>query len=92
MTHLSDCARAPPTCHRPPKRPKALSLHFLYWRLAMSFSIFEKELEIIKAEIANSGKPLEMVEKISKGKIEKFLKRYEKDKEAKELSISDDET
>ena len=35
--------------------------------------IVEKELEIIKAEIANSGKPLEMVEKISKGKIEKFL-------------------
>jgi len=35
--------------------------------------IVEKELEIIKAEITNSGKPLEMAEKISKGKITKFL-------------------
>jgi len=35
--------------------------------------IIEKELEIIKAEITNSGKPAEMVEKISKGKISKFL-------------------
>ena len=35
--------------------------------------IVEKELEIIKAEITNSGKPTEMVEKISKGKISKFL-------------------
>ena len=35
--------------------------------------IVDKELEIIKAEIANSGKPLEMAEKISKGKISKFL-------------------
>ena len=33
----------------------------------------DKELEIIKAEITNSGKPKEMVEKISKGKISKFL-------------------
>mgnify|MGYP001271036112 CR=1 FL=1 len=33
----------------------------------------EKELEIIKAEIKNSGKPLDMIDKISKGKIEKFL-------------------
>ena len=33
----------------------------------------DKELEIIKAEIKNSGKPAEMVEKISKGKISKFL-------------------
>ena len=33
----------------------------------------EKELEIIKAEIVNSGKPSEMVDKISKGKISKFL-------------------
>ncbi len=33
----------------------------------------DKELEIIKAEIKNSGKPPEMVEKISKGKIEKFI-------------------
>ena len=36
-------------------------------------SIVDKELEIIKAEIANSGKPIEMAEKISKGKISKFL-------------------
>ena len=36
-------------------------------------SIVDKELEIIKAEITNSGKPKEMVEKISKGKISKFL-------------------
>ncbi len=36
-------------------------------------SIVNKELEIIKAEITNSGKPTEMAEKISKGKISKFL-------------------
>ena len=36
-------------------------------------SIVDKELEIIKAEIINSGKPKEMVEKISQGKIAKFL-------------------
>ena len=36
-------------------------------------SIVDKELEIIKAEISNSGKPGEMAEKISKGKISKFL-------------------
>ena len=36
-------------------------------------SIVDKELEIIKAEVLNSGKPKEMVEKISKGKIAKFL-------------------
>ncbi len=35
--------------------------------------IVDKELEIIKAEITNSGKPKEMAEKISKGKISKFL-------------------
>ena len=35
--------------------------------------IVDKELEIIKAEISNSGKPDEMIEKISKGKITKFL-------------------
>ena len=35
--------------------------------------IVDKELEIIKAEIANSGKPKDMAEKISKGKISKFL-------------------
>ncbi len=36
-------------------------------------NIVDKELEIIKAEITNSGKPAEMAEKISKGKISKFL-------------------
>ena len=36
-------------------------------------NIIDKELEIIKAEITNSGKPPEMVEKISKGKLSKFL-------------------
>jgi elongation factor Ts len=35
--------------------------------------IVDKELEIIKAEILNSGKPADMAEKISKGKISKFL-------------------
>ena len=35
--------------------------------------IVDKELEIIKAEISNSGKPIEMVEKIAMGKISKFL-------------------
>ena len=35
--------------------------------------IIEKELEIIKAETINSGKPVDMAEKISKGKISKFL-------------------
>ncbi len=33
----------------------------------------DKELEIIKAEITNSGKPIGMADKISKGKISKFL-------------------
>ena len=36
-------------------------------------TIVDKELEIIKAEITNSGKPAEMAEKISKGKLSKFL-------------------
>ena len=36
-------------------------------------NIVNKELEIITAEILNSGKPKEIVEKISKGKITKFL-------------------
>ena len=35
--------------------------------------IVDKELEIIKEEIKNSGKPNDIVEKISKGKITKFL-------------------
>tara|TARA_X000000950_G_scaffold287054_1_gene397881 strand:- start:260 stop:1126 length:867 start_codon:yes stop_codon:yes gene_type:complete len=36
-------------------------------------ALVEKELEIVKAEIINSGKPVEIAEKISKGKISKFL-------------------
>ena len=35
--------------------------------------IVAKELEIIKAEITNAGKPEELAEKIAKGKISKFL-------------------
>jgi elongation factor Ts len=35
--------------------------------------LIDKELEIIKAELLNSGKPSEMIEKISKGKINKFI-------------------
>ena len=33
----------------------------------------DKELEIIKAELKNSGKKPEMIEKISLGKIKKFI-------------------
>ena len=36
-------------------------------------SITYKELEIIQAEITNSGKPKEMAEKIARGKLSKFL-------------------
>jgi len=36
-------------------------------------TIVNKELEIIKAEILNSGKPVDIADKISKGKISKFL-------------------
>ena len=39
----------------------------------ISKAIVDKELEIIKAEITNSGKPADMAEKISKGKLAKFL-------------------
>ena len=35
--------------------------------------VIDKELEIIKAEITNSGKPAEVADKISKGKLSKFL-------------------
>ena len=35
--------------------------------------IIDKEIEIIKAEIINSGKPKEITEKISQGKISKFI-------------------
>lgn len=36
-------------------------------------TIIDKEMEIIKAELLNSGKPADMVEKIAKGKINKFI-------------------
>ena len=36
-------------------------------------TLIDKELEIIKEEIKNSGKPAEMAEKISRGKISKFI-------------------
>ena len=35
--------------------------------------VIDKEIEIIKAELLNSGKPVEMIDKISKGKINKFI-------------------
>jgi len=35
--------------------------------------IIDKEIEIIKAELLNSGKPEDIVEKIAKGKINKFI-------------------
>jgi elongation factor Ts len=39
----------------------------------LSKVVIDKEMEIIKAELLNSGKPAEMIEKISKGKINKFI-------------------
>ena len=39
----------------------------------LSKVVTDKEMEIIKAELLNSGKPPEMIEKISKGKINKFI-------------------
>ena len=39
----------------------------------LSRDIINKETEIIKAELLNSGKPTEMIEKITKGKINKFI-------------------
>ena len=36
-------------------------------------NLIDKELEIIKAEIVNSGKPAEIAEKIANGKIAKFI-------------------
>ena len=42
--------------------------------MILNKEIVDKELEIIKAEIINSGKPAEMAEKISKGKIIKIFK------------------
>ena len=35
--------------------------------------ILDKELEIIKAELSNSGKEDGMIEEISKGKLNKFI-------------------
>jgi len=35
--------------------------------------VTDKEMEIIKAELMNSGKQTEMIEKIAKGKINKFI-------------------
>jgi elongation factor Ts len=35
--------------------------------------VTNKEMEIIKAELLNSGKPPEIIEKIAKGKINKFI-------------------
>jgi elongation factor Ts len=39
----------------------------------LSKEIISKEIEIIKAELLNLGKPEEIVEKIAKGKINKFI-------------------
>jgi len=39
----------------------------------LSKKIIDKEMEIIKAELLNSGKHADIVEKISKGKINKFI-------------------
>jgi len=39
----------------------------------LSKAVVDKELEIIKAELLNSGKPNEIIEKIAKGKINKFI-------------------
>ena len=40
---------------------------------SLSKEVVDKEIEIIKAELLNSGKQPEIVEKISKGKINKFI-------------------
>jgi len=39
----------------------------------LSKAIVDKEMEIVKAELLNSGKQAEMIEKIAKGKINKFI-------------------
>ena len=36
-------------------------------------TIVDKEMEIIKAELENSGKPADMIDKIAKGKLNKFI-------------------
>jgi len=40
---------------------------------SLNKKILEKELEIIKAELLNSGKKEEMIDKISQGKLNKFI-------------------
>jgi len=40
---------------------------------SLSEGVLDKESEIIKAELLNSGKTPEMIEKIAKGKINKFI-------------------
>ena len=40
---------------------------------ALKKDVVDKEIEIIKAELLNSGKPPEMIEKIANGKINKFI-------------------
>ena len=40
---------------------------------ALDNKLIDKELEIIKAELLNSGKDKNIIDKISKGKIEKFI-------------------
>ena len=42
-------------------------------RESLDKNIVNKEMEIIRAELLNSGKPPEMIEKIAKGKINKFI-------------------
>ena len=49
--------------------------------------VIDKESEIIKAEIKNSGKPDEIAEKIAKGKINKFLSENSSEQELKILKF-----
>ena len=39
----------------------------------LSKEIIDKELEIIKEELKNSGKKIDIIDKISQGKINKFI-------------------
>ena len=39
----------------------------------LSKKIVEKEMEIVKAELINSGKKTDIIEKIAQGKINKFI-------------------
>ena len=45
----------------------------------ISKEIIDKEVEIIKAELINSGKKGDLAEKISRGKIAKFISRSGKE-------------